>query len=246
MEVKRPESIKEILRVAEEYNELYHLPRPGNNTEFRAYYRGQENFLWTIQPSICRANGSMDERTAFDDIKTELESKETLFDKIAYIQHYVTGTRFIDFSSSLDIALFFACKDTSTTGKDGAVYIWSYDPHVSNWIDTTIMMEIICMEHDGYISIKEFSDILRNRYGERITSTYSRPALLDLALMGYLDYGFMVVPSDYKDNERMRRQKGAFLSADWNLRHRLNPLIDMKTMQARTYFLLIQYLCRKI
>lgn len=83
MEVIRPESIKGILRVAEEYNELYHLPQPGSNSEYRAFYRGQENYLWTVQPSICRAKGSIDERSVFKDFRNEIKDKETLFDKIA-------------------------------------------------------------------------------------------------------------------------------------------------------------------
>lgn len=48
-----------------------------------------------------------------------------LFDTIAYIQHYQTGTRFIDFTTDKDVALYFACSENMD--KDGALFMWCLD-----------------------------------------------------------------------------------------------------------------------
>lgn len=47
-------SVEEVYAVIDKYNQEFHLPREGGNTETRAFYRGQSNFAWKIEPSILR------------------------------------------------------------------------------------------------------------------------------------------------------------------------------------------------
>lgn len=209
-QVIMPNTLDEILNVAEEYNVTYHLPHPANDLDCMPFYRGQGNSQWMIQPSICRANDVSDEKEAYDRLKGQLNDKKSLFDKVSYIQHYMTGTRFIDFTLNYDIALFFACNEKACVNRDGAVYLWSYSPHISNWIDTIIMMEIIDMDRRGYVTVKELCEMLMDRHREELMDYNHRVSELEKIVMGYLDYGYMVLPDDYRDNERMRRQYGAF------------------------------------
>ena len=38
-------SVEEVYAVIDKYNQEFHLPRKGGNTETRAFYRGQSKFL---------------------------------------------------------------------------------------------------------------------------------------------------------------------------------------------------------
>lgn len=60
---------------------------------------------------------------------------------MAYEQHYIQATRLIDFTTDINIALYFACCDSMD--KDGAVFLWSYSPYDSKWVRTIIQCELV-------------------------------------------------------------------------------------------------------
>ena len=62
----------------------------------QAFYRGQSDSSWKITPSICR-DKSVDESIS--------ESGDSLFEVMAYNQHYIHATRLIDFSTDIDLSL---------------------------------------------------------------------------------------------------------------------------------------------
>ena len=203
-----PQTIEEIYMVIDNYNEKYCLPRAGSNTNMRAFYRGQNNSQWIICPSVARDQSKRSERDIYNDNKNQLKGK-TLFSQIAYLQHYCVGTRFIDFSLKADVALFFACNENFE--QDGALFLYCYDAHESNWVDTEIITELITMNEEGSIQVNDFSKRLLSKYvdiRERFTSIEE----LNLFLMGWLDQGFMVLPSneDMRFNKRLKNQEGVF------------------------------------
>lgn len=131
--------INHIYKVANDYNSFHKLPRQGRGdtgdeyTYSRAFYRGQSDSSWKIMPSICRNKG-VDERIS--------ESGDLLFEVMAYEQHYnIQATRLIDFTTDINIALYFACCDSMD--KDGAVFIWSYSPYDPKWMRTKIQCELV-------------------------------------------------------------------------------------------------------
>lgn len=118
------QSINEIYQMVESYNKFWNVPCVGGNTETRAFYRGQSDSSWNIEPSILRCN--CDEREQYIKYQPQIRGK-TLFEQLAYLQHYVTGTRMIDFTKDIDVALYFACAEYPE--KDAAVFLYLYNPH---------------------------------------------------------------------------------------------------------------------
>ena len=200
------EKLEDIYKYEQDFNKLYSMPWIGKNTIFQAFFRGQENALWEIQPSIVR--NKCDEYEVYLRHQNKLKGK-TVFSQVAYLQHYMTGTRFIDFTCSLDVALYFACKDSKDV--DGAVFFCCYDAHKSEWYDTIVFTEIMMMKNKGEIKIKDFSKNLIKKY-EEINNRFANIDDLSAALVSYLDFGYMVIPNeeDLKNNIRLNRQKGVF------------------------------------
>lgn len=90
-----------IINFYEEYKnkiELYNgenqLPRKGANGMRRAFYCGQADSTWDIEPSINRS-----EKSEYCLIKEyEKDTNQSLFQLMARFQHYHSGTRMIDFT----------------------------------------------------------------------------------------------------------------------------------------------------
>ena len=198
------EDIKQIYKVANDYNSFHKLPRQGRGdigdeyTYSRAFYRGQSDSSWKIMPSICRNKG-VDERIS--------ESGDLLFEVMAYEQHYnIQATRLIDFTTDINIALYFACCDSMD--KDGAVFIWSYSPYDPKWVRTKIQCELVNIQKDK-LSIREFAEELLLKYPE-LMENYCEIKDFCGELVSFLDHGFMIMQprKQQKNNVRVQRQKG--------------------------------------
>ncbi len=195
--------INHIYKVANDYNSFYKLPRQGRGdigdeyTYLRAFYRGQSDISWKIMPSICRNQG-VDERIS--------ESGDLLFEVMAYEQHYIQATRLIDFTTDINIALYFACCDHMD--KDGAIFIWSYSPYDPKWMRTKIQCELVNIQKDK-LSIRDFAEELLGKYPE-LKDKYSYIDDFYAELVSFLDHGFMIMQPrrQQKNNVRIQRQKG--------------------------------------
>lgn len=199
----RIEEINQIYEMANDYNAFYRLPRQGRgdagveHTYLQSFYRGQGDATWNISPSICRNK----------DINENISAKgREVFEKIAYRQHYLEPTRLIDFTTDLNVAMYFACHNCKD--KDAAVFIWSYSPYDSDWLRVAIQCELVNIQAES-ISIREFADILLKKYPE-LNNRYKYISDFYAELVSYLDHGFMVVQSEktQDENMRMKRQKG--------------------------------------
>ena len=152
------EELSQVYKIANDYNLFYKLPRqsrgdPGDErTYMQAFYRGQSDSSWKITPSICR-DKSVDESIS--------ESGDSLFEVMAYNQHYIHATRLIDFSTDIDVALYFSCCDN--LDKDASIFIWSYSPDDSRWMRTKIQCELVNVE-EKRVSIKEYAKTLFRKY----------------------------------------------------------------------------------
>lgn len=197
------EETSQIYKIANEYNLFYDLPRQGRGdpddqwTYLQAFYRGQSNSSWKIIPSICR-NKSVNESIS--------ECGDLLFERMAYKQHYIQGTRLIDFTTDIDVALYFACCENFD--KNAAIFIWSYSPYDSKWIRTMIQCELVNIRKER-ISICEFAEILFLKY-PKLKELYNSKKDFYADLVSYLDHGFMIMRprNPQVDNLRIQRQKG--------------------------------------
>ena len=197
------EEISQIYKIANDYNSFYDLPRQGRGslnderTYLQAFYRGQSDCLWKIIPSICRG-GLVDESIS--------ESGDLLFEKMAYNQHYIQATRLIDFTTDIDVALYFACCENFD--KDAAIFIWSYSPDDSKWKRAIIQCELANIKEER-ISISKFAELLFLKYPE-MKGLYDYKDDFYTDIVSYLDHGFMIIQpyNPQIKNLRMQRQKG--------------------------------------
>ena len=170
-----------------------------------AFFRGQSDSRWKIEASINRSK--VKEQFLLSNYKWDKEMP--LFDIVSHIQHYCTGTRFIDFTVNPDVALYFACSQNPE--KDGSFYIWCYSPDRPVWYRTIVLNELLYIENDEAISIQEFAEIILKKHSS-IRERFKKVSELNLAIMSFLDHGFMVLPdtNNYEKNLRLKRQEGCF------------------------------------
>ncbi len=200
------ESISEFYEIIEEYNHYYHLPNENNYDPCLAFYRGQSNSGWNIEPSLSRK-----ETPEFKAIKefSQVEKKTSLFSTIAYLQHHQPGTRFIDFTTNPAVALYFACCDNPEIS--GAVYICQYLCHRAEWYTATVLSELAALEVNDKIFVEFLAQKVLEKHPE-YTGKFEDLNSLAGSIISFLDHGFMVLPDKQSlyENIRMQRQEGSF------------------------------------
>lgn len=205
------DTVEDIDKIVADYNCFYNLPRQGRTADddpsayIQTFFRGQSDESWKIRASIESAKEQEYEILA--DYKPMQDM--SLFDVIAYIQHYRTGTRFIDFTTDKDVALYFACADNKD--KDGALFMWCYPPHKAEWYTACILTELARIKTDSKMSVQELSEIILGKY-PKISDIFRETIDLNTAIVSFLDHGFMAVPSETakENNLRLKRQNGCF------------------------------------
>lgn len=200
------DSLEEIYAIIEKYNVFYDIPRYVYEDEkLQPFYRGQSRCDWDISPSILRCSDS-----EHNHIDNHFDSKfKSLFELIAYIQHYYTGTRFIDFTTDPNVALYFACAENPQ--NDGALFLYNYAFHKAQWYTTVILCELSKLKNDNKIKVQDFTEHLLITYPE-LKDIFADVRELNMAIVSFLDNGFMAVPDNdsLPQNIRMRNQKGCF------------------------------------
>lgn len=150
-----------------------------------AWYRGHANLSYKLLPSILRCrSGLKHERNLYAVFKTQAGS---MIDRglnswavLAIMQHYGVPTRLLDWSESLDVALFFAISENKPNPC-----IWILNPYRLNETAT------------GHNIIYDDADPLPFDYYETIrNSPWS------------VQYPIATAPPWI--NERIRRQRGCF------------------------------------
>lgn len=207
----RVDAVEDIDKIVVDYNCFYNLPRQGRTADddpsarLQTFFRGQSDESWKIRASI------EDTKEQEYDILADYKPKHdmNLFDTIAYIQHYQTGTRFIDFTTDKDVALYFACS--GNMDKDGALFMWCYPPHKAEWYTACILTELVRIKTDSMMSVQDLSEIILGKY-PKINDTFKETIDLSTAIVSFLDHGFMAVPSETtkENNLRLKRQNGCF------------------------------------
>lgn len=217
------DTIEDIDKIIADYNCFYNLPRQGRTANdapsvyLQAFFRGQSDQSWEIRASIERTK--MQEYEILADYKQMHDM--SLFDVIAYIQHYQTGTRFIDFTTDKDVALYFACSDNED--KDGALFMWCYAPHKAEWYTACILTELTQIKTDSKMSVQELSEVILGKY-PKINDIFKETIDLNTSIVSFLDHGFMAVPSETakENNLRLKRQSGCFYICGVKFEHPLD------------------------
>ena len=185
-EKKNPSALNEITRELEAQGQL------------QTFFRGQTSTEYEWKPSVFRENRLENEARIYSrcvrDFPAEFYGLNSIFDRLAKIQHYGGATRILDFTVCPLVALFFTCKDKENDGRI-AIYRTTY----TNAQELGVKCLSFLATYSGKIN-EHFFDDLR----EHLQENYSNEVLRNAMKQHYF-----VIPKI--TNERIRRQKGLFM-----------------------------------
>ena len=219
--------IEEYESIINAYKDFYNINHDSSsNVGRQVYFRGQANAKWDIEPSILHPSN---ESSSFLN-KHNIPSGLSLFETIAFIQHYNTGTRFIDFTLNPYIALYFACNKDSS--YNGSVFIYSCSPYNDDWLSAIILTELEQIDTKKPVLIESLSKNLIKKYID-IKTKFSNIEDLDMYILSFIDHGFMVLPKSNTEfkNKRLYYQEGCFYICGYECTEHLTAL-DKSTSYA--------------
>lgn len=219
------ENVTELYEIIDYMNKLI---TPSSEYESpKHFYRGQSNFEWGLIPSVGRAS-----ICEYKEFENENVSISNYIYTISQYQHYGKVTRLLDFTTNVDVALFFACNSNLT--KDGAIFIRTYSPRKLSWRDATIILELIKLNKE--ITLDEFAKMIISKHKGITHDLYNPSDHRSFAayIGAWIDKGALFLPdeSEYKkiekNNIRMVRQRGCFYIFGNKMTEKCNDTLHVK------------------
>jgi len=128
------ELISKTIKVKEE---IINLDKTDKQYGGMIWFRGHANETWELLPTIKRNNFSQYEHrlntSFYIKSKSRMPNTPRRDDRVFWIsrmQHYGLKTRLLDWSESLLVALYFACKNEKSHDRDGC--LWVLNPRLLN------------------------------------------------------------------------------------------------------------------
>lgn len=185
----------------------------------RLLYRGQSNANLPICPSVFRKNNLQKEAQIVKELKRvapqDFSMCSSQIECLIKMQHYGLPTRLLDVTLNPLVALYFACSDEDSLDKDGAVYTFSEYVHSH---------DEILIERNASLSTYSGSspeDMSRHIEYEPGFLNPDKTTNKDLIKRLFGEKYHAVMPP--LNNERIRRQQGAFLLFGLDLENQINP-----------------------
>ncbi|MCW2279446.1 FRG domain-containing protein [Heliophilum fasciatum] len=179
-----------------------------NNITGTLLFRGQANISFPMDASIFRNNMIGKETTLINDLilqePFEFDNHMTDFEQLVKMQHYGLPTRLIDVTTNPLIALYFACADQTCEDKDGEILILIES--LQRPTERQVQFFAALAEYDGK-SIEYFVDyfVQKGLISKDLDFKEKKEKIENLFRTKYIP---VVAP---KNNERIKRQNGAFL-----------------------------------
>lgn len=171
-------------------------------------FRGQSNISFPMDASIFRNNLISRETALINDLilqePFEFGNQMTDFEQLVKMQHYGLPTRLLDITTNPLVALYFACADKSCEDKDGEILILIES--LQRPTEKQVKFFSALAEYDGK-SIEYFVDyfVQKGLVSKDLDFKEKQEKLENLFRTKYIP---VVAP---KNNERIKRQNGAFL-----------------------------------
>ena len=171
-------------------------------------FRGQANIDFPMDVSIFRNNLISKETALINDLilqePFEFGNHMTDFEQLVKMQHYGLPTRLLDITTNPLVALYFACEDKSCEDKDGEILILIES--LQRPTEKQVQFFAALAEYDGK-SIEYFVDyfVQKGLMSKDMDFKEKQDKLENLFRTKYIP---VVAP---KNNERIKRQNGAFL-----------------------------------
>lgn len=171
-------------------------------------FRGQANNAYPMDASIFRNDLIGNETALINDLilqePFEFGNQMTDFEQLVKMQHFGLPTRLLDVTTNPLIALYFACADESCKNEDGEILILIES--LQRPTEKQVQFFAALAEYDGK-SIEYFVDyfVQKGLLSRDIDFKDKQEKLENIFRSKYIP---VVAP---KNNERIKRQNGAFL-----------------------------------
>ena len=190
--------------------EINKIIKPGNNSEIKFLFRGQEEEGWPVETSAYRRLKRELKHTEKDELHYNLglieQFKHADFHRgnsskimeldlgiLAQLQHMGAATSLIDFSANPLVALWFACQESSELDSNGKVFILSTsgEPNLEE-INSFEQMKKYSVRVPKQVNFPKGNNILNNK-----KILYWKPAHLNnriTAQQAYFLIGKRIIP----------------------------------------------------